>query len=147
MIRIVLIWVVILFVSLPLSAREQILHSYLYHGFKVYDRENNLIRDLPSTNGDPLGLFLVAEVDGDKFLSVTVAENTVYEFRIVFSETIENKGFYALEYSGGMMVDGQAVPIRVYLYYTTSPLPDFVLVDVYKSPTFIELSGLIETGR
>lgn len=52
-----------LFASLNLSAAERVIHSYLYHEFKVYDRENNLIQEMPSSSGDPIGLFIVAEID------------------------------------------------------------------------------------
>lgn len=62
--KVLLVVALMLIASFNLSAAERIIHSYLYHGFKVYDRENNLIQDMPSSSGDPIGLFLVAEIDG-----------------------------------------------------------------------------------
>lgn len=138
----------VLFVSFVLSAKEQVIHSYLYHGFTVYDRENNLIEDMPSASGDPIGLFLVAEVDGEKYLSVTVGNDSVYEFMILLSKSIEEKdGTRADIYAGGMTVEEQSVPLQVFACYSTSTIPDVIIVDVFNSPTLIELSRLVKAGR
>lgn len=146
--KILLVGAFILFVSLVLSAKEHVIHSYLYHGFKVYDRENNLIQDAPSTSGDPIGLFLVAEVDGEKFLSVTVGNDSAYEFKIVLSKSIEEKeGTHADIYAGGMTVEGQTIPLQVFVCYSKSTIPDAIIVDVFNSPTLIELSRLVKAGH
>lgn len=140
--------VLMLFTSFALSASEHVIHSYIYHGFKVYDRENNLIQDTPSSSGDPIGLFLVAEVDGEKFLSVTVGNDSAYEFKIVLSKSIEEKdGTRADIYAGGMTVERQTLPLQVFVCYSTSTIPDVIIVDVFNSPTLIELSQLVKAGH
>lgn len=137
-----------LITSLNLSAAERVIHSYLYHGFKVYDRENNLIQDTPSLSGDPIGLFLVAEIDGEKYLSVTVGDESPYEFRVALTKNIDEKdGTRADVYAGGMTVKGQTVPLQVFVCYSKSSIPDVILVDVFNSPTLIELSRLVKAGH
>lgn len=136
-----------LFASFTISATEQIVHSYLYHGFKVYDRENNLIQDTPSSSGDPIGLFIVAEIDGEKYLSITSGKDSVYEFKIVLSKVIdEDNGVHADLYAGGMTVEGQTVPLQVFVFFSKYSIPDAIVVDVFNSPTLIELSRLVKAG-
>lgn len=137
-----------LFASLNLSAAERVIHSYLYHGFKVYDRENNLIQEMPSSSGDPIGLFIVAEIDGEKSLSVTVGEKSTYEFRVALSKNVDEKdGTRAEVYAGGMTIEGQTVPLQVFVCYSKSTIPDVIIVDVFDSPTLIELSRLVKAGH
>lgn len=83
--RVLLVLSLILAAFFNIMAAEQVIHSYIYHDFKVYDREYNLIEEIPSKNGDPMGLFLVAEIDGETYLSATVGKGTAYEFKIVLS--------------------------------------------------------------
>lgn len=143
-----LVLALIFFTSFALSATEHVIHSYLYHGFKVYDRENNLIQDTPSSSGDPIGLFIVTEIEGEKYLSVTVGKDSAYEFKIVLSKTIEEEdGTHADVYAGGMTVEGETVPLQVFVCYSKTPTPDVILVDVFNSPTLIELSRLVKAGH
>lgn len=143
-----LFWVLMLFASFTISATEQIVHSYLYHGFKVYDREHNLIQDTPSSSGDPIGLFLVAEIDGEKYLSITSGKDSVYEFKIVLSKVIdEDNGVHADLYAGGMTVEGQTVPLQVFVFFSKYSIPDAIVIDVFNSPTLIELSRLVKAGH
>lgn len=146
--KVLILFALMLIASLSLSAAERVIHSYLYHGFKVYDRENNLIQDMPSSSGDPIGLFLVAEIDGEKYLSVTVGDESAYEFRVALSKNVdENDGTRADVYAGGMTVEGQTVPLQVFVCYSKSSIPDVILVDVFNSPTLIELSRLVKAGH
>lgn len=142
----ILFFLTMLLASLSLSATERVIQSYIYHGFKVYDRENKLIQDIPSSDGNPIGLFLVAEIDGEKFLSVTVGEESAYEFKVVLSKDIdEQDGTRATVYAGGMNVEGQTVPLQVFVCYSkSSSVPDVILVDVFDSPTLIELSRMVK---
>lgn len=136
-----------LFTSFAASASEKIIHSYLYHGLKVYDRENNLIQDTPSSSGDPIGLFLVAEIDNEKFLSVTAGKDSVVEFKVVLSKAIEeNDGVHVDLYAGGMTVEGQTVPLQVFVFYSKSSIPDVIVIDIFNSPTLIELNRLVKAG-
>ncbi len=142
----VIVWMLI--ASFSVSASERVIHSYLYHGFSVYDRDNNLIQENPSSNGDPIGLFIVAEIDGEKYLSVTVGDESAYEFRIVLSKKVNEKdGTHADVYAGGMTVEGQTVPLQVFVCYSKSTIPDVIIVDVFNSPTLIELSRLVKAGH
>ncbi len=146
--KVLLVVALMLIASFNLSAAERIIHSYLYHGFKVYDRENNLIQDMPSSSGDPIGLFLVAEIDGKKYLSVTVGDESAYEFRVALSKNVdEYDGTCADVYAGGMTVEGQTVPLQVFVCYSKYSIPDVILVDVFNSPTLIELSRLVKAGN
>lgn len=121
---------------------ESISHNYLYHGFKVYDRDNNLIK--ASSSGDPIGLFIVAEISGEKFLSVTVGDESVYAFKVVLSKNVDdNDGTHTDVYAGGMTIEGQIVPLQVLVCYSKSIIPDVILVDVFNSPTLIELNSLV----
>ena len=86
--KLLFIFVLMLTASFSINAAERVIHSYLYHGFKVYDRENNLIQEIPSSSGDPIGLFVVAEIDGEKYLSVTVGDKSAYEFRVALSKDV-----------------------------------------------------------
>ena len=139
------VFVLMLIASFSVSASERVIHSYLYHGFKVYDRDNNLIQEIPSSSGDTIGLFVVAEIDGEKYLSVTVGDESAYEFRIVLSKNVDDKdGTHADVYAGGMNVEGQTVPLQVFVCYSKSIIPDVILVDVFNSPTLIELSRLVK---
>lgn len=140
--------VLMLFTSFALSASEHVIHSYIYHGFKVYDRENNLIQDTPSSSGDPIGLFLVVDIDHEKYLSVTAGEDSVYEFKVVLSKAVDDEdGTHADVYAGGMTVDGQTVPLQVFVCYSKASIPDVILIDVFNSPTLIELSRLVKAGN
>lgn len=104
--KVLFIFTLMLIASFTLSAAERVNHSYLYHGFKVYDRENNNPIDASSSR-DPIGLFLVAEIDGEKYLSVTVGDESAYEFRVALSKNVEeNDGTRADVYAGGMTVEG-----------------------------------------
>lgn len=130
-----------------ISASERVIHSCLYHCFKVYDRDSKLINEIPSSNGDPIGLFIVAEIDGEKYLSITVGDDSVYEFKIALSKNIDEvDGTRAEVYAGGMSVEGQTVPLQVFVCFSKSSIPDNVLVDVFNSPTIIELSQLVKAG-
>lgn len=103
---------------------------------------------MPSSSGDPIGLFLVAEIDGEKYLSVTVGDESAYEFRVALSKNVdENDGTRADVYAGGMTVEGQTVPLQVFVCYSKSSIPDVILVDVFNSPTLIELSRLVKAGH
>ncbi|MDE5822490.1 MAG: hypothetical protein K2H63_08430 [Paramuribaculum sp.] len=134
--------------SFNLSAAERVIHSYLYHGFEVYDRENNLIQEMPTSSGDPFGLFLVAEIDGEKYLTITVGETSLYEFRVALSKNVDEKdGTRADVYAGGMTVEEQIVPLQVFVCYSKSTIPDVIIVDVFNSPTLIELSRLVKAGH
>lgn len=142
-----LILALMLLASLSLRAAEHIVHSFIYHGFKVYDRENNLIQDMPSTSGDPIGLFLVAEIEGEKHLTITVGKDSAYEFKVALSKAVEGKdGDHADVYAGAMTVEGQTVPLQVFVCYSKSSVPDVILVDVFNSPSLIELSRLVKAG-
>ena len=146
--KLLLIFTLMLIASLHLSAAERVIHSYLYHGFKVYDRENNLIQEMPLSSGDPIGLFLVAEINGEKYLSITVGDESVYEFRVALSKNVDEKdGTRADVYAGGMTVEGQTVPLQVFVCYSKSTIPDVIIVDVFNSPTLIELSRLVKAGH
>ncbi|MGM9795527.1 MAG: hypothetical protein ACI3ZZ_04840 [Candidatus Aphodosoma sp.] len=135
-------------VSISVNATENIIHSYIYHGFKVYDRDYNLIQDNPSSNGDPIGLFIVADINGEKYLSVTAGEEPVYEFKIALTKNVDDKdGTHTDVYAGGMTVEGQIVPLQVFVCYSKSAIPDVILVDVFNSPTLIELSRLVKAGH
>lgn len=141
------VFALMLIASFSISAAERVIHSYLYHGFKVYDRENNLIQEIPSSSGDPIGLFVVAEIDGEKYLSVTVGDKSAYEFRVALSKDVnETDGTRADVYAGGMTVEGQTVPLQVFVCYSQSTIPDVIIVDVFNSPTLIELSRLVKAG-
>lgn len=141
-----LLLILTLFTSFSVGATKHIIHSYIYHGFKVYDRDNNLIQDMPSSSGAPIGIFLVAEIDGKKFLSITVGKDSAYEFKVVLSKDIdEQDGTRANVYAGGMTIEGQTVPLQVFVCYSkSSSIPDVILVDVFNSPTLIELSRLVK---
>lgn len=131
-----------------MNAAERVIHSYLFHGFKVYDRENNLIQDIPSSSGDPIGLFIVAEIDGKKYLSITIGDESAYEFKIALSKNVNEKDGTRVEvYAGGMSIEGQTVPLQVFVCFSKSAIPDVVLIDVFNSPTIIELSRLVKAGR
>lgn len=145
--KLLFIFVLMLTASFSINAAERVIHSYLYHGFKVYDRENNLIQEIPSSSGDPIGLFTVAEIDGEKYLSVTVGDKSAYEFRVALSKDVnETDGTRADVYAGGMTVEGQTVPLQVFVCYSQSTIPDVIIVDVFNSPTLIELSRLVKAG-
>lgn len=134
--------------SFSMNAAERVIHSYLFHGFKVYDRENNLIQDIPSSSGDPIGLFIVAEIDGKKYLSITIGDESAYEFKIALSKNVNEKDGTRVEvYAGGMSIEGQTVPLQVFVCFSKSAIPDVVLIDVFNSPTIIELSRLVKAGR
>lgn len=137
-----------LLASFRVTAAERVIHSYLFHGFKVYDRENNLIQETPSSSGDPIGLFIIAEIDGKKYLSFTIGDESAYEFKVALSKNVkENDGTRAEIYAGGMSVEGQTVPLQVFVCFSKSSIPDGVLVDVFNSPTIIELSRFVKAGR
>lgn len=137
-----------LYTSFAISATEHVIHSYIYHGFKVYDRENNLIQDTPSSSGDPIGLFLVADIDHEKYLSVTVGEDSVYEFKVVLSKTVDDKdGNHADVYAGGMTMEGQTLLLQVFVCYSTASIPDAIVIDIFNSPTLIELSRLVKASN
>lgn len=145
--KLLFVFVLMLIASLNVSASERVIHSYLYHGFKVYDRDNNLIQEIPSSSGDPIGLFIVAEIEDEKYLSVTVGDESAYEFRIALSKNVDDKdGTHADVYAGGMPVEGQTVPLQVFVCYSKSIIPDVIFVDVFNSPTLIELSRLVKAG-
>lgn len=146
--KVIFVFALLLIASFNKSAAEQVIHSYLYHGFKVYEREGNLIRDLPSSDGDPIGIFIVAEIDGEKYLSITLGDKTAYEFRVALSKNIdEDDGTHTDLYAGGMTFEGQTVPLQVFVFYSKSTIPDAIIVDVFKSPTLIELSRLVKAGH
>lgn len=146
--RVLLVLSLILAAFFNVMAAEQVIHSYIYHDFKVYDRNYNLIEEIPSKNGDPMGLFLVAEIDGETYLSATVGKETGYEFKIVLSKQINDKnGTHADVYAGSMSVEGQTKPLQVFVCYSKSLMPDVIVVDVFNSPTLIELSGLVKAGH
>lgn len=93
-------------------------------------------------------MFIVAEIEGEKYLSVTVGKDSAYEFKIVLSKTIEEEdGTHADVYAGGMTVEGETVPLQVFVCYSKTPIPDVILVDVFNSPTLIELSRLVKAGH
>lgn len=145
--KLLFVFVLMLTASFSAGASERIIHSYLYHGFKVYDRDNNLIQEAPSSSGDPIGLFIVAEIDGEKYLSVTIGDESAYEFRIALSKNVDEKdGTHADVYAGAMTVEGQTVPLQVFVCYSKSTIPDVIIVDVFNSPTLIELSRLVKAG-
>ena len=103
---------------------------------------------MPSSSGDPIGLFIVAEIDGEKSLSVTVGEKSTYEFRVALSKNVDEKdGTRAEVYAGGMTIEGQTVPLQVFVCYSKSTIPDVIIVDVFDSPTLIELSRLVKAGH
>ena len=130
--------------SLSLNAKERVIHSYLYHDFKVYDRENNITEDIPSAIGKPIGLFIIAEIDGENFLSITLGKDILYKFKIVLSKNIDGEdGTRAVVYAGGMIVKGQTVPLQVFVCYSKSSIPDSIMVDVFDSPTLIVLNKLV----
>ncbi len=138
----------VLTMYIGVNASENIIHSYIYHGFKVYDRDYNLIQDIPSPDCNPIGLFIVAVINGEKYLSVTVGEDSAYEFKVALSKRVnEDDGTYADVYAGGMTVEGQIVPLQVFVCYSKFAIPDVILVDVLNSPTLIELSRLVKAGH
>ena len=146
--KLLFVLALMLIASFELSASERVLHSYIYHKFKVYDRDNNLIQEIPSSNGDPIGLFIVAEIDGDKYLSITVGDKSAYEFKVTLSKNVNEKdGTRANVYAGGMTIDGQTVPLQIFVCYSKSSIPDAIIVDIFNSPTLIELSRLVKAGR
>ena len=59
----------------------------------------------------------------------------------------EKDGTRADVYAGGMTVEGQTVPLQVFVCYSKSTIPDVIIVDVFNSPTLIELSRLVKAGH
>ena len=67
---------------------------------------------------------------------------------LVVSDFVDEKdGTRADVYAGGMTVEGQTVPLQVFVCYSKSTIPDVIIVDVFNSPTLIELSRLVKAGH
>lgn len=133
-----------LFISLTSYAKEEVLESCIYHNFTVLDRDNNLIEDIPSSNGDPQGLFLLADIDGTKFISVTSGKDSLLDLQVYLSKEVEENGIRTEIYGGAVDFENQKVPLQVFVFYTKSDTPDDVVIDIYNSPTLIRLSGLVK---
>lgn len=146
--KILLIFGLLLISFISVNAAEKVIHSYIYHGSKVYDRDHKLIQDIPSSSGDPIGLFLVAEINGETYVSLSVGEKPAYEFKVQLSKNYnENDGSHIDVYAGAMQVEEQIVPLQVFVCFSKSVIPDVIIVDVLKSPTLIEFNRLVKAGH
>lgn len=98
---------------------------------------------MPTSNGDPIGMFILAEIDGRKYISVTVGNDPVYEFPVALSKEGSENGIRTEVYGGGTIFQGQTVPLQLFLVYSTSTIPDEIIVDVFNSPNYIILSNIV----
>lgn len=121
--------------------------TYAFHKISVLDREFNVIQELPSQSGDPIGLYSLANADGKEYIIVTIGDESAYEIQVVNFVQGDAKNNSRIDlYQGGMTVEGQIVIINVYLEYNENrnkKIPEAITVDVNNSPNFIQLSGLV----
>jgi len=111
----------------------------------VLDRDYKLIKEMPSSNGNPIGLFFIAEVDETKYIMVTVGNESLYEIEVALSKEESDAGVRSEIYGGVMQFQGQKVPLQVLLFFTKSNTPDDIIIDVFNSSTLIKLSGLVQS--
>lgn len=145
--KIVLI-ILLLFSSLVSFAEDDnILCKFAIHDYIVLDREFNVINNMPSSNGNSLGLFILAESNSKKYIVVTLGKDPVYEIVVVNEVYGDIKNGSKIDmYQGGMTFQGQIVVINVFLEYDVDKnlnIPEAITIDVHKSPNFIQLKGLI----
>lgn len=134
-----------IFISITAFAQERVLKSLIFHNCTISDRDFNFINEIPSSNGDPIGMFLLVEVDGNKYILVTLGKDPIYEFFVALSKEENDNGLRSEIYAGGTEFQGQTVPLQLFLMYTTSSIPDKIIVDVFNSPNYIILSNIVSS--
>lgn len=140
--RILLLASALLLINTVNAEDIEFLHLYVFHHCTVLDRELNVINDIPSESGDPMGTFSLVESEGKKYIEVTLAEDPVYEILVVNEVKGKVKKGRRIDlYQGGMQFEGQIVIINVFIEYDTTKnteYPDVITIDVHNSPNYIQ---------
>lgn len=147
-------FILLLFVCISIIGYGQnidIVSNYAFHNFTVLDRDFNVIQEIPSKSGDPIGLYALAKADGKEYIVVTAGDESLYDIQVVnvVRGEVENNSRIDM-YQGGMTFQGQIVVINVFLQYNVkrnNSIPEAITIDVNNSPTFIQLSGLIPVHK
>lgn len=139
---------------LPLISCGQgisIVSNYAFHNCTVLDRNFNVIQELPSQSGNPIGLYILAKENGKEYIAITIGDESAYEIKVVnvVRGDVENNTRIDM-YQGGMIVEGQIAVINVFLEYNlkrNNSIPEAITIDVNNSPNFIRFSGLIPVHK
>lgn len=124
---------------------------YAYHISTVLDRDFNVLKEIPSSTGDPIGIFGLAKYNEKDYITITLGHEPLYEIQVVnFVKGDVENGIRIDMFQGGMYVEEQIAVINVFLEYNierNDNIPEAITIDVYKSPNYIRLSGLIPVHK
>lgn len=143
---------IILCFTLTASAEGiELISNFAFHSCTILDRDFNVMQEIPSESGDPIGLYALAKADGKEYIVVTIGEKSAYDIQVVnvVQGKAENNSRIDM-YQGGMTFQGQIVPINVFLEYNVKRnkyIPETITIDINNSPNFIQLSGLIPVHK
>lgn len=123
---------------------ERVLQSYIFHDFTVFDRDDNVIEKIPSSDNNPLGMIVLAEIDNEKYIGITLGKETIYQIHVVLSKEVTENNIRSEIYGGAIYLQEKKAALQVFMFYTKTDTPDDIFIDIFNSPTLIKLGGLIK---
>lgn len=72
-----------------------------------------------------------------------MGQDPIYEFPVALSKEENDNGLRSEIYAGGTEFQGQTVPLQLFLMYSTSSIPDDIIIDVFNSPNYIKFSNIV----
>ena len=91
--------------TFALAAQDNQTLKYLYHEMQVLDRDYSVIEEFPSENGNPVGMYILTEIESydSKYIVVTIGKEITYQIQVVNIVEGEVKdGMKVDMYQGGM---------------------------------------------
>lgn len=140
--KILLILSIILTISMH-AASQKVNDCLFFHNCKILNRDYEEV-DFLSSPDEPMGVFMILEEASQKFLVITIGDELAYDFPIALSKDVVEGKNKTKVFAGGMDFEGHTVPLQVFVCYSKYSTPDCIIVDIYDSPTIIELSKIVK---